>query len=312
MVLQLGAKNDLRRWPVENFAALAQGLLQEGVAVALVGSPNETALGERLKEHLGQAAEALHDWMGRTSLPQLAALLAQSDLVVSADTGTLHLATAVAPKVLGLYMGPAQAHETGPYGPGHLVLQARGDCGPCQEHNPVCNGEAPCRRLIRTSEVLAACRSLLAGATPDQAGDLTLLPEVKALVGEFDRFGQYYRYIEPQPLTLEHTLALGLRQVGRAFLRPGQPLDSPAEILRGWLPIPEKERQAVATLHYLAGQLGPKLAAKNRAACRKIKAEAPALGPLADQVDAFPTDEPIRACNALIAFFMEAAKTGRA
>ena len=53
--------------------------------------------------------------------------------MIGGDTGTLHLAAALGTRVVGLYMGTASCHETGPYGDGHYVLQAYAPCSPCNE-----------------------------------------------------------------------------------------------------------------------------------------------------------------------------------
>ena len=106
VALQLGANSFLRRWPVEGFCELALQLVLHGFRPVLVGSAAEAALGKRLLARLGPAGERVIDLMGKTSLPQLGAVLSLCDLVVSADTGTLHLATAAGAKVLALFMGP--------------------------------------------------------------------------------------------------------------------------------------------------------------------------------------------------------------
>ncbi|MFH1035732.1 MAG: glycosyltransferase family 9 protein [Pseudomonadota bacterium] len=221
VVLQLGANHDLRRWPLENFALLARGLARQGATLVLSGSSRERVLARRLSRLLPQPAPPVCNLMGLTDLPTLSGVLARADLVVSADTGTLHLATAVGARVLALYMGPAQVHETGPYGQGHLVLQARDHCGPCLEDRPTCQGLAPCRRLITPGAALQAALGLLAGRpAPLAAAGLDLPAGVEALVGEMDDFGQRYRPIVPRPLSLAGGLALALRQAGRRLLRP--------------------------------------------------------------------------------------------
>ena len=65
------------------------------------------------------------DLCGRTTLPQLAALAAESDLVLSNDTGPLHLATAAGARVVGLYTCTSP-ELNGPYGPDAAAIQSRG------------------------------------------------------------------------------------------------------------------------------------------------------------------------------------------
>lgn len=75
------------------------------------------------------------DATGRTSLPELAEILARCNTVIGADTGPLHLAAAVGTRVIGWYFARARVHETGPYGMHHLVWQA-GEAEECAEAGP--------------------------------------------------------------------------------------------------------------------------------------------------------------------------------
>lgn len=309
VALQLGANSDLRRWPVASFAALAQGLIAAGAAVVLVGSQRERVLGRRLLRALGPAAEKISDLMGRTDLPGLAAVLAACDLVVSGDTGSLHLATAVGAKALALYMGPASAPETGPYGQGHLVLQARDECGPCQEHSPACGGAAPCRQLITPAVALGAALALLAGASPDQAVEHHFLPAaVEPLAGELDEFGQRYRPLRQRQLNPPAGLALALREAGRVLLRPAYATPEPGlELAMDWrIPEPGAAR-ALAGLAAAAGRLSLASAAGDGRAAARIVAEAPGLRPLAAQAGPAAPPRLIEACQAAAAWLAAAA-----
>ncbi|MFZ5586627.1 MAG: glycosyltransferase family 9 protein [Thermodesulfobacteriota bacterium] len=283
VALQLGANSDLRRWPVENFAALAQGLLAAGAAVVLVGSQRERVLGRRLMRALGPAGAEVGDLMGRTDLAGLAAALAACDLVVSGDTGSLHLATAVGVKTLALYMGPAAVHETGPYGAGHLVLQARDHCGPCQEHSPACAGAAPCRRLITPAAALQAALALLEGAGAEQAAaGLELPPAVEPLAGELDGFGQRYRPLRPRRLDARAALALALREAGRVLLRPAYaPPPAGVELAGEWLAPRPEDAAGLAGLAAAAQRLALAAASEDAAQAGGVAGLAPGLRPLA-------------------------------
>lgn len=288
VILQLGANHDLRRWPVDNFAALAAGLLDQGVRVALVGSDREKPLGRRLLKLLGPAGARVTDLMGLTDLPDLAACLSLADLVVGADTGTLHLATAVGARVLALYMGPAAAHETGPYGPGHLVLQARDRCGPCREESPTCQGEAPCRWLIQPAAALRAAQSLVQGDDAARAADgLDLPPGVEALEGRQDAFGQVYRRLTPRPLTAFQAAALALRQAGRVLLSPQYSADQEnldQELRDQFLPARESEKPALAQMEQTARALAEAARRGDAAAARRVVQDLPVLWPLAEML----------------------------
>ncbi|MBU0513980.1 MAG: glycosyltransferase family 9 protein, partial [Proteobacteria bacterium] len=241
--LQIGAKNRLRRWPVENFADLAaQILTRYPVRLVLTGTTDEKPLARQFLDRLAESglplADRVLDLVGRTSLRRLAAILDRLARLITGDTGTMHLATAVGTPVLALFMGPAHCHETGPYGPGHVVLQAVAPCFPCQEAAESC-GEEDCRPII-TPEIAAAALedNLDPGAFPDQ---------VVPYRSRLDSFGVVYRPLIKRPLGVETALALALREAGRRYLRPDYVVDPDrfkAEVGRDYSP-PEDRDGAV-------------------------------------------------------------------
>lgn len=93
-VLFPGAGADYRRWPCERFAEIANRIEQQTGWTGLVcGGPGEEALGTRICE----AADArLQNWVGKTSIPELASVLAHARLLVGNETSAVHIATAVA------------------------------------------------------------------------------------------------------------------------------------------------------------------------------------------------------------------------
>jgi ADP-heptose:LPS heptosyltransferase len=311
VALQLGANNDLRRWPIVSFAALARELTAQGAGLVLVGSSGERVLGRRLKREMGASGEKVCDLMGGTDLLTLAAVLEASDLVISADTGSLHLATAVGARVLALYMGPAQVHETGPYGHGHLVLQARDQCGPCQENNPVCEGRAPCRALITPQTALKAATDLLQGSSAGRAARGLDLPDgVAALAGEMDRFGQRYYYLVPQPLSTGAGLALALREAGRLLLRSRYEfIDNEVgrELADEYEPPTETARQELQGLAKATGQLALAVEAGDHAVAGRVMNIAPGLKALGRAAEGAPPAGLSQACRAASAVLQAAA-----
>ena len=94
-------------------------------AVVLVGTAHDQTTALAIQDGLSpMIAGRLWDATGRTTLPQLATLLKRCHWAVGADTGPLHLATAVGTSAMGFYFSRARVHETGPYGQGHWVWQA--------------------------------------------------------------------------------------------------------------------------------------------------------------------------------------------
>jgi heptosyltransferase I len=103
---------NFRNWRIDNFAAVIEHLEQRhGARVVLTGGPS--ALEKDYGEQLAARSSAT-DLTGRTSLKQLAALIAAADLVICPDSGPAHMATALGTTVVGLY-ATSNPDRTGPY-----------------------------------------------------------------------------------------------------------------------------------------------------------------------------------------------------
>jgi ADP-heptose:LPS heptosyltransferase len=120
VALNVGANEKHRRWPAAYFARLAEHLSSCGFVPILVGAPSDR---EACAEVQAAARIALPNFAGKTSIPEMARLLSECDLLVSADTGAVHIAAAVGTTVLGLYGATACFAETAPWGRGHVILQ---------------------------------------------------------------------------------------------------------------------------------------------------------------------------------------------
>ena len=121
--MQLGASEESKRWAEVRFAGLARLLAGKYDArILLVGVREEAHLGQAFELHAPGIATHLY---GETSVPQLAALLKRARLLVTNDTGTMHIAAAVDCKVLLVSVGFVHFRETGPYGEGHCAIEWR-------------------------------------------------------------------------------------------------------------------------------------------------------------------------------------------
>jgi heptosyltransferase II len=152
-----------RRWGAERFAGVVNGLAGQGAHVLVFGSAGESALTREV------AGVAGLDLGGRTDLPILAAALSSCDILVTNDSGPMHLAAAVGTRTL-VVSGPADTKETAPGGTGHVYLQRLDlPCVPCVRNECPRSGagfilpeaERECLRLIEVPEVLTAARSML-------------------------------------------------------------------------------------------------------------------------------------------------------
>jgi hypothetical protein len=108
---------------------------------------------------LGDRAHSVTDLSGRTSLATLGRVLAKLDLLVSADTGVIHMAAAVDTPIVAAFGGPALAGETGPYSRKATIIQGYGPCSPCRE-GPNCRLSV-CPYLPGPGPIAWAARSIL-------------------------------------------------------------------------------------------------------------------------------------------------------
>ena len=151
-----------KRWFPERYAALAARLVKEASAtVVLLGGPGDKALAASVA---AAAGVGLLDWTGKTTLPELLALTSKLDLLVTNDSGPMHVAAAHGVPVLAIF-GPT-TKELGffPYGDGHAVLEADLACRPCGLHGAKeCpEGHFLCMKLITVDQAHRAAQDLLA------------------------------------------------------------------------------------------------------------------------------------------------------
>lgn len=113
---QMGASETKRCWPVKNFAELTQLLCQNGkYQIVLTGGPNERNLVNDFQQAIGAELFAqVEDKVGKTSLSELLTLIDGLDVLVTGDTGPLHLAIALQTATVSLY-ADAEPKHTGPY-----------------------------------------------------------------------------------------------------------------------------------------------------------------------------------------------------
>ncbi|NHW48824.1 glycosyltransferase family 9 protein [Paenarthrobacter sp. MSM-2-10-13] len=131
-VVHVGAAYGSRLWPVERFAEVAVELAAGGHEVVLTGGTSERGRAEETAALAKLKGVDLDDGLlaGRQGLAEFAATIAEARLVISADTGAAHLASAYERPSVVLF-GPAPAEEWGPPPGPHVVLTAvelrRGD-----------------------------------------------------------------------------------------------------------------------------------------------------------------------------------------
>jgi ADP-heptose:LPS heptosyltransferase len=157
IAFQPASSREDRRWEAKNFIELGNILKSKlGAKVIVLGVKSEASL---VNEIASQITGGAIDASGKTTIPQLGAILKRCNALVTNDTGTMHIASAVNTPIVALFFTHAFVHETGPYGEGHLVIQANAACSPCS-HNTKCNNMI-CKNYILPEEVERAIYVLL-------------------------------------------------------------------------------------------------------------------------------------------------------
>jgi lipopolysaccharide heptosyltransferase I len=156
IAMNVSARWPTKRWPLASFAAVADRLHDEGAGrIVLIGGPDDPA-DARAVQSLMKTAPV--DVTGATDVGLLPALLQSASLLVTNDSGPMHVAAAVGTPVVALF-GPTSAARTGPYGTGHRVLARQLPCSPCfsrECRNPV---DRECLTSITAEQVVDAARN---------------------------------------------------------------------------------------------------------------------------------------------------------
>ncbi len=147
-----------KRWPAESFAAVADHLQEKvGARAVLIGGQAERSVGE---EVIRRMQTRPIDLVGRTTVKELIALLRRLRVLVTNDSGPMHLAAALGVPVVALF-GPTDPGRTGPYGAGHTVLRSGIPCSPCFSRTCRNTKLMECLTTIRPEQVIDATMPLL-------------------------------------------------------------------------------------------------------------------------------------------------------
>lgn len=152
-------------WPADRFIAAARAVQERiGCHWWILGGPGEaeqaTAIAREIQAAQFEPPESVQCLAGRTSLRELCAVLKACDLVLTNDSGPMHLAAAVGTPVVALF-GSTSPELTGPGLPGdarHMVLRANAACSPCFLRR--CPIDFRCMTGIRVEQVVEAVLSV--------------------------------------------------------------------------------------------------------------------------------------------------------
>jgi heptosyltransferase I len=156
VVLNPMAKWDTKLWDQQKFAELADRIQTAcRVPIVFTGGPEDQPYIDAIIGHMKTKGDSL---AGRTDLMTLAALLQAAALMITTDTGPMHMAAAVGTPTVVLF-GPTAPWRTGPYGKGHRIVRTDLACNPCFKRR--CPEAPTCMAAISVEQVMAATTELL-------------------------------------------------------------------------------------------------------------------------------------------------------
>lgn len=142
-----------KKWPAEYFAAVATAMIDEGIQVWIIGAKNEVDAGNEIIA----IEPRVRNFVGETSLLEMAALLSLSDQVLTNDSGPMHIAASLDKPVIAIF-GSSSPGFTPPLGDKICILEKNDlSCRPCFQRT--CRfGHYACLREIRPDQVLKALK----------------------------------------------------------------------------------------------------------------------------------------------------------
>ena len=151
-----GTRWEKKRWPLNSFSLLGDLLIEKmGAGIIVAGSRQENRLIHEIRSAMKNPSAEAVDF----SLTKLTALLSKSDVVVTNDSGPMHIAVAMRTPVVALF-GPTDPVRTGPYSKKCLIIQRDLKCIPCFRKQ-CSQGSFECMESITVEEVFEGVKKIL-------------------------------------------------------------------------------------------------------------------------------------------------------
>lgn len=151
-----------KQWFPERFIEVGRRTARRlGARLVVIGGRSEAELAQRVAAGIGSNSISL---AGKTDLPQLAAVLHRCDLLVTNDTGPMHVADAVGTPTVAIF-GPTDWVTTPPFGRRHLIVRKEIECSPCLKRTcPL--GHHHCMKWISPDDVTEAIERIMERRRP--------------------------------------------------------------------------------------------------------------------------------------------------
>lgn len=161
IIIHPGFFPPLRHFPVEFYLKLGKSLIEDLKArIIITGVKSEY---DKTRILIEEFKPEVFDWVGRTDIAELCALISRADLVITHDTGPLHIAAALQIPVVALF-GPKSAYSRvwKPYGVPHIVVETGSpdDCAKCKPGDR-CKGNFECKIEMPLEKIIEAAGKLV-------------------------------------------------------------------------------------------------------------------------------------------------------
>jgi len=181
----LAGRESRRSLPVETLAQISTTIArsQKTEKINLLGGLSEQMAGQALIKYLPADLQTKTvNLAGKTDWRELVEVVDSLDVLLTPDTGTMHLAAHLGTPIKAFFLSSAWCFETGPYGKGHTAYQATTDCLPCLETQP-CMYDIKCLNAFNSPEF----QRFLVTNKPKHSPD-----NVTTFTSDFDALGQTY------------------------------------------------------------------------------------------------------------------------
>lgn len=177
----MAGRESRRSLPIPVLAQCVQAVFQArgGPKLVCLGSKAEAPLVHRLARELpARSAERIENLCGKTGLADLIDAVGGLDMVLTPDTGIMHLAAHLGVPVQAFFLSSAWCWETGPYGFGHKIWQALPPCAPCREGD-ACPRNVACLDAFGSKGFLAHLAGKFDAGWPDELlGCISMLDDL--------------------------------------------------------------------------------------------------------------------------------------
>ncbi len=156
-----GYKKHLKEWPIENWIRVGRELIHRGCRIYITGDQDDAEAAEAIKRGLDRDGEYCSVLCGRYPLAETAAILSRASLLITVNTGVMHIGAAVSARLIALH-GPTSPERWGPVSDDAVVVRSSLACSPCislgSEYRCDRGG---CMETIAVEEVLRQAEMLL-------------------------------------------------------------------------------------------------------------------------------------------------------